>query len=76
MLGSKTLGNRSQILEAATIAYWPLRGRGRIDAMATDQNVIGVAGPRTRLARSVQLNLALVSAVRRSPIDFWGTAGP
>jgi cytochrome P450 len=38
--------------------------------MATDQNNIGVAGPRTRSARSVQLNLALVRAFRRSPIEF------
>jgi cytochrome P450 len=38
--------------------------------MVTDQQGIGVASPRTRSARSVPVNLALVRAFRRSPIDF------
>jgi cytochrome P450 len=41
-----------------------------IDTMITAQKRIGVAGPRTRSARSVQINLALIRAFRRSPIDF------
>lgn len=38
--------------------------------MVTDQNSISVAGARTRSARSLRDNLALVRAFRRSPIDF------
>jgi cytochrome P450 len=41
-----------------------------IDTMVTAQNSIGAAGPRTRSARSLQVNLALIRAFRRSPIDF------
>jgi cytochrome P450 len=38
--------------------------------MVTAQNSIGMAGPRTRSARSVRVNLALIRAFRRSPIEF------
>jgi cytochrome P450 len=38
--------------------------------MVTDHTSMGVAGPRTRSARSAQLNLALLRAFRRSPIEF------
>jgi len=38
--------------------------------MVTAQNSIGLAGPRTRSARSVRVNLALIRAFRRSPIEF------
>ena len=41
-----------------------------IGTMVTDQNRIGLAGPHTRSARSAQINLALIRAFRRSPIDF------
>jgi cytochrome P450 len=44
---------------------------GRIvNKMITDQNTIGAAGPRTRSMPSVQINLALLRAFRRSPIEF------
>ena len=38
--------------------------------MVTDQNSVRVTGSRTGSARSLQDNLALVRAFRRSPIDF------
>jgi cytochrome P450 len=44
---------------------------GRIvDKMITNQNTIGAAGRRTRSMPSVQINLALLRAFRRSPIEF------
>jgi cytochrome P450 len=46
------------------------RRRQNIDKMVTDQNSVRVTGSRTRSARSLQDNLALVRAFRRSPIDF------
>jgi cytochrome P450 len=46
------------------------RRRQNIDRMVTDQNSLRVAGARTRSGRSLQDNLALVRAFRRSPIDF------
>jgi cytochrome P450 len=48
----------------------PSRRRQNIDKMVTDQNSVRVTGSRTRSARSLQDNLALVRAFRRSPIDF------
>lgn len=45
--------------------------RGRIvHTMVTDQNSIGVVSSRTRSARSLQVNLPLLRAFRRSPIEF------
>jgi cytochrome P450 len=38
--------------------------------MVTDQNSIEVAGAGTRSARSAQVNLALIRAFRRSPMQF------
>jgi cytochrome P450 len=38
--------------------------------MVSDQNSVRVTGSRTQSARSLQDNLALVRAFRRSPIDF------
>jgi cytochrome P450 len=38
--------------------------------MVIARNSIGMAGPRTRSARSVRVNLALIRAFRRSPIEF------
>jgi hypothetical protein len=38
--------------------------------MIIEQNSIGVAGRLTSSARSVQVNLSLLRAFRRSPIDF------
>jgi cytochrome P450 len=38
--------------------------------MVNAQNSVGVAGPRTRSIRPGQVNLALLKAFRRSPIDF------
>jgi cytochrome P450 len=41
-----------------------------VNKMITDQNTISAAGPRTRSMPSVQINLALLRAFRRSPIEF------
>jgi cytochrome P450 len=38
--------------------------------MVSDQNSVSITGSRTRPARPLQDNLALVRAFRRSPIDF------
>jgi cytochrome P450 len=38
--------------------------------MVTDQSIVGVAGPGTRSVRPVRVNLALLRAFRRSPIEF------
>ena len=38
--------------------------------MITERNSIAAAGPRTRSARSLQINLSLLQAFRRSPVDF------
>jgi cytochrome P450 len=50
---------------------WLCIAEGRIvNTMVTDQISMGAADPRTRSARSVLINLALLRAFRRSPIDF------
>jgi cytochrome P450 len=41
-----------------------------VNKMITDQKPIGAAGPRTRSMPSVRINLALLRAFRRSPIEF------
>ena len=53
-----------------TLRDWRFQAAGRIDMMVTQHTSIGVAGPRLRAARPAQLNLALLRAFRRSPIEF------